>query len=300
MSTVIVIGNGFDIDLGWRTSYRDFYECKKGWEMFKTDEDDLFQYIIKHVAENWFDFERTLHEYCVKKSKEDVPEDIISKDLNTYKSLKSELGFFIRERSKEAVNKHSFAYRLLEKYVEVCRYRLSSDSVPLLFSFNYTALDDVAKQIDPKWKFSYNPLHGTLTGNNIIFGFHDDMNIRKEYRDLQKSSDNTYNPAEFVTPLMDSNNIIFFGVSMGFIDSVYFEEMFKRVSVVGGFRERMHKKITFITKNEQTKREIKNNLQDIGIGIQMLSVTNSVNYILTSGGDKIEQKNNFLNLLNTI
>ena len=35
MKTVIVIGNGFDIDLGWRTSYKDFYDSKKNkWEMF--------------------------------------------------------------------------------------------------------------------------------------------------------------------------------------------------------------------------------------------------------------------------
>lgn len=257
MSTVIVIGNGFDIDLGWRTSYRDFYECKKGWEMFKTDEDDLFQYIIKHVAENWFDFERTLHEYCVKKSKEDVSKDIISKDLNTYKSLKSELGFFIQERSKEAVNKHSFAYRLLEKYIEVCKYRLSGDSAPLLYSFNYTALDDVAKQIDPKWNFSYSPLHGTLKRNNIIFGFHDDMNIIREYRDLQKSSDGPFDPAQFVNPLMDASNIIFFGVSMGYIDSVYFKKMFQRVSVIGDIRERMPKKNHFYHKKRTNEKGYK-------------------------------------------
>lgn len=29
MGTVIVIGNGFDIDLGWHTSYKDFFKERK-------------------------------------------------------------------------------------------------------------------------------------------------------------------------------------------------------------------------------------------------------------------------------
>lgn len=26
--TLIVLGNGFDLDLGWKTSYADFYQAK--------------------------------------------------------------------------------------------------------------------------------------------------------------------------------------------------------------------------------------------------------------------------------
>ena len=73
--TVIVIGNGFDLDLGWDTSYKSFYDKHKGWGMHKTDEDDLFQYVIKQTPGNWFDFERTLHEYALHRAEKPYPEN---------------------------------------------------------------------------------------------------------------------------------------------------------------------------------------------------------------------------------
>ena len=74
MNIVIVQGNGFDLDLGWDTSYKSFYEKHKGWEAHKTDEDDLFQYVIKQAPGNWFDFERTLHEYALHRAEKPYPE----------------------------------------------------------------------------------------------------------------------------------------------------------------------------------------------------------------------------------
>ena len=71
--TVIVIGNGFDLDLGWDTSYKSFYEKHDGWKMHRRDEDDLFQYVIKQVPGNWFDFERTLHEYALHRAQNPFP-----------------------------------------------------------------------------------------------------------------------------------------------------------------------------------------------------------------------------------
>lgn len=28
MKTLVIIGNGFDLDLGWETSFRDFFQAK--------------------------------------------------------------------------------------------------------------------------------------------------------------------------------------------------------------------------------------------------------------------------------
>ncbi len=47
MGTVIVICNGFDIDLGWHTSYKDFFKEKEdGWRTLRTNEDDLLYLIM--------------------------------------------------------------------------------------------------------------------------------------------------------------------------------------------------------------------------------------------------------------
>lgn len=119
--TVIVLGNGFDLDLEWDTSYQSFYNKHDGWKMHRTDEDDLFQYVIHKVPGNWFDFERTLHEYAVHRSEKPFPKDNtakIDRDIQDYNTFKAQLVDFISEGSKGPVKKDSHAYRLLEAYVE--------------------------------------------------------------------------------------------------------------------------------------------------------------------------------------
>lgn len=29
MKTLVILGNGFDLDLGWKTSFKDFYGAKR-------------------------------------------------------------------------------------------------------------------------------------------------------------------------------------------------------------------------------------------------------------------------------
>lgn len=254
MNTVIVIGNGFDIDLGWDTSYRSFYKVHDGWRMHQTDEDDLFQYVIRHVADNWFDFERTLHEYAIHRSDSDVK--YVERDLGDYNTFKNFLHNFLVKKSKEPIIRASYAYQLLEAYIKQWkRYSPRADQFMKWFSFNYTALIEIAKQIDPEVKFDYIPVHGTLDKKNIIFGVHDDNRILPKYRYLQKSMDDAYESHGIVSALMDANLIVFFGLSMGFIDGVYFENILKQISNVDS--EKNNKEIVIITRDNQTKRDIK-------------------------------------------
>lgn len=119
--TVIVLGNGFDLDLGWNTSYKAFYEKHDGWKMHRTEEDDLFQYVIKQVPGNWFDFERTLHEYALHRAKNPFPikdKYKIERDIKDYNTFKDQLASFISEESQKLIDDDSYAYRLLKAYVE--------------------------------------------------------------------------------------------------------------------------------------------------------------------------------------
>jgi len=283
MKHIYVIGNGFDIDLGWRTSYKDFYDSHNGWEMHKVEKDDLFQYVIRHAGENWYDFERTIYDYCLRKSQEDTPKELMERDYQDFISFKSQLERFVKERSSEPVVVESKAYEILKSYVERSSHTdLPNDMRPELISFNYTPLDKVAKQINPKVEFKYIPIHGTIEKNSCIFGFHDDIQIKGLYRDMQKSMDDNYNPGRIMPLLMDAKSITFFGLSMGYIDAVYFKEVLKAASQPGDFKNRKTMDIEFITKDKQSKKDIKKNLQDIGIDFQALSTNNKVTFTLTS------------------
>ena len=283
MKHIYVIGNGFDIDLGWHTSYKDFYDNHKGWEMHRQDKDDLFQYVIRHSGENWYDFERTIYDYCLRKSIEDAPIELMQRDYHDYLNFKSQLERFVKERSSEPVNEQSKAYKILTSYIEQLSHtNLPYDMMPELISFNYTPIKRVAKQINPNIDFKYIPIHGTIEKNSCIFGFHDDIQIKGLYRDMQKSMDDNYNPGRIMPLLMDAKYITFFGLSMGFIDAVYFKEVLKSASQPKGYNNRLTKDIEFITRDKESKRNIKKNLQDIGIDFQALSTNNKVTFTLTS------------------
>jgi len=285
MKHIYVIGNGFDIDLGWRTSYKDFYESKlTGWKVhFSPGEDCLPVYLLDHAGENWYDLERTIYDYCLLKSKGDLDEDLMSSDYRDYVSIKSQLERFVKERSSEPVNERSKAYKVLKSYIERSSHtELPYELLPELISFNYTPLDIVAKQINPKVDLKYIPIHGTLEKKDCIFGFHDDANIKGLYRDMQKSLDDNYNPGRIMPLLMDAKSITFFGLSMGYIDAVYFKEILKVASQPEDSRNRKIMDIEFITRDKQSKKDIKKNLQDIGIDFQALSTNNNVTFTLTS------------------
>lgn len=285
MKHIYVIGNGFDIDLGWRTSYKDFYESKlTGWRVhFRPGEKCLPLYLLNHAGENWYDLERTIYDYCLMMSEGTIDENLMNDDYRDYLSIKGQLVRFVKERSNEPVNEKSKAYKVLKTYIEErSRTQLPYDMVPELISFNYTPLDRVAKQINPKVDFQYIPIHGTIEKNSCIFGFHDDNQIKGLYRDMQKSMDDNYNPGRIMPLLMDAKSITFFGLSMGYIDAVYFRDVLKAASQPGDFRTRKTMDIEFITKDKDSKKDIKKNLQDIGIDFQALSTNNNVTFKLTS------------------
>ncbi len=288
MSRIIVIGNGFDIDLGWRTSYKDFFYSKiEGWRRCYHEKDELMYYIMNHAGENWYDLERTLYEYCLTKSKEgSASDDLMERDLRHYESLKSQLVNFVNERSKEPVREGSQAYSLLQKYIEDTNRALPKDIEPRLFSFNYTPLSLVAKQINPNAKFSYTPVHGTIEKKNCVFGFHDDVQIKGQYRKMQKSMTNEIDSHELIRPMMDAREIVFFGMSMGYIDGEYFKRVFELLSEPGDFKNRKVATVTFYTKDADSKLDIKLNLQDIGINVQRWMQNNKVIFKLASEGYK--------------
>ena len=168
-----------------------------------------------------------------------------------------------------------------------------------LFSYNYTPLLNVIHQIDSSVKVGYIPVHGMVEKRNIIFGFHDDPNVPKEYRSLQKSMDENYQSSDIVTESLQAKTIIFFGLSMGYIDGVYFKNLFEQISNLANL-QMINKRVVFITKNTQSGNDIKNNLLDSKINLQLLYNSNRVDFIYTDDSQKNKTKTIFEGLLNSI
>ncbi len=282
--TVLILGNGFDLDLGWETSYKAFYKKLKGRKSFRTDKDNLFQFVKKQLPVTWFDFERVLHEYTLYRAVKNNSD--IDKDVQDYVFLKKNLIDFLKKASESNVNKDSYAYRILEAYVKAKKKRISDDFFPFrLFSFNYTPLLGVIKQIDENAKIPYIPVHGRIEDNSIIFGIHDDPKVPKPYRFLQKSMDANYKSSNVVTESMTAKNIIFFGLSLGYIDGEYFKNIFSKISNLSN-PQMINKNLYFITKDPSSELSIKNNLLDMGINLQLLFNSSNVHFIYTDDKEK--------------
>ena len=300
---VIVLGNGFDLDLGWDTSYKSFYIKHKGWSMHRTEEDSLFQYVISKAPGNWFDFERTLHEYALHRAEKPFSNDDdykIDRDIQDYKTFKDQLARFISEGSNKPVDEESHAYRLLKAYVSAKKDKTADSFFPIkMFSYNYTPLLNVLRYIDSFVNVGYTPVHGMVERNNIIFGFHDDPKVPKEYRSLQKSMDENYKSSDIVTESIQAKTIIFFGLSLGYIDGVYFKNLFEQISNLAN-PQMINKRIVFITKDAESANNIKNNLLDAKINLQLLYNSNRVVFIYTDDDYKDKTETIFEGLLSSI
>lgn len=278
MGTVIVIGNGFDIDLGWHTSYRTFCDSRKrSWDILHTSEDGLYNYVIDKMGENWYDLELTIYQYCLNKSREDTPNNLEASDLDDFKSIKTELYNFLSLQCKKPITDKSCAYWLLKQYIlKINQPELPEEEKPTLFSFNYTPLKKVAEFIMPNAPFHYYPIHGTLEENNCILGIPEDSKIKNGYVNIEKVMDDNFNPPPLVQALCKADKIIFFGVSMGTIDSIYYKDVLKDIST----DHHNNVKILFVTWNNDSRKNIKKNLQKMDINTQLLM--NSAKFLLTS------------------
>ena len=65
IKTLYIIGNGFDIELGYPTRYSDFISSKEWCELIKGNPSSrLLSFIDKRKTNNWFDLETLLLEFA--------------------------------------------------------------------------------------------------------------------------------------------------------------------------------------------------------------------------------------------
>ena len=292
--TTIVIGNGFDLDLGWKTSYGDFYtaNCWKYKEYLKN------VYIEKMIkGEQWSMLEeymrRSLIEWDRDGREEDKKEHLHYFWIITRNLLYS---YFIEQEESfaEKVNKESCAYLLLTK--------LHKDIFVL--SFNYT---DPYKYIDKSMSDKYNDviinhLHGSLydefpTYAKILLGIDtgissvikNDKDIEVLVKRLNKEDENR----SYIELLSSSEHLVFFGHSLGITDSDYFKPAFEKILKENS----LVKKITIITCNEGAANNIRQNTMQWGIDLDEIDQYVPIKYIYTKKG---ANDKDFMELLATL
>lgn len=258
--TVVILGNGFDIDLGMHTTYMQF--AKSDYWPFNGKVYDLEGTLgrflnDKRDIEKWLNLEEALGEYAnIKKSNQNIEED-----KSCYNLLVNKLYEYI-ENEQETFTFGSGvpAGKVLLDKIKEKDYHI--------YSFNYTNLYKLAKKmfidLAPE---RINYIHGSLKDNDIILGTGDVCDLPEEYYWLYKSFNPHYQSNKLVEDLADADEVFIFGHSLGRNDHDYIYDFFQRAITKRDSRfvpegyERI--KIRIFTKDESSEFGIKTQLRTL-------------------------------------
>ena len=220
-SIILVIGNGFDLDLGLNTSYKTFIDKMYIKTQHPESTNTLIDAMIKNYKEaNWIDIELFLKDYA-KKYKGDVCEKRNIGD--EYRKLKKDLcTYMLLEKYPDSYNTESFAYKILHKISSLANYHI--------YTFNYTDLPELSFVLNLNTVDSrcVTYIHGNCKNNNIILGFDECDTIHPDCQIMIKSRDINVNPS-IINGIESAKNIIFFGLNICNMDYVYFEKLFNEI-----------------------------------------------------------------------
>ena len=276
---VFIIGNGFDLDLGWKTSFSNFAYSRYWSQIAKGL---LFYYLEENKnAKAWFDLEALLGRFGTDRIKETVPGYNISSSMDdkiTFKSLKIQLKEYLEDEQSRQINKSSSA-------VKVFKAIIKNGYFSSIYSFNYTDLKSIAEKIEPGLSslFGYEHVHGSIADDTIILGTNAEIEIDENYLFLRKVNDPNYSSHNIKYDLFEANHIVIFGHSLSKNDYHFFEDFFRKQC--DGQMQRINaKKITIFTYDEYSRTAIIEHLRKMNSGrVEALFSQNDLKIICTNG-----------------
>ena len=271
----LIIGNGFDIDLGLPSKYSDFINSKewqgvvKRIDAFLADSSYCNHSLIAQLqlASNdsmWFDIEEEISKF-VKAHPNNSQKEI--------GEIKWEFDL-IKEGLANYLNRITSKFTAGEKKLSTILYDRLREC-PLTVTeiyFNYTNPQQYMKlPLKPElfnggqhW-FTY--VHGSLRDNDIVLGcdlqpeekVNRQLSFMYKYNMLKKANHVAKN-------ILEAKEIIFFGHSINEMDFCYFREFFKVASAA----PEPIRHLTIITYDEESERTIKDNIRNQGISVSDL------------------------------
>ena len=225
--TLLIVGNGFDLSMGFKTSYGDFMKSS----FFPKYDSTLCSHLRKQFQENmgWIDIEKELSEFSsmLISMKQDAKKKHIKWEYDSfreeYEELKSSLKAYLQEETKRAFgpSPDNPAKRVIDQ--------LPAESK--IISFNYTSIiERMTRDRFCALKSNLLHIHGSLAPNDdIVFGVEDSAKLPKEHVFLYKAHSRHLKVQEFSDWLNSAERIIFYGYSLGDTDRQYFEKFFRKL-----------------------------------------------------------------------
>lgn len=285
---LLILGNGFDLDLGFKTRFSDFASSEY-WPKFGPAPTVLQRYLeVRKDIDKWFDLEGALLDYSQRLNEEKADPHTPSEDIVFFRCLKEHIMDYLENEQNKPIMKGSVAARLL------CGL-LKTDNLKSIYTFNYTNIKRVASNFcQQPDEIDVNYVHGSLDKRDIIVGV-DESEVIEGYEFLQKAVDVNYHSTNIISEFSLSQNIIFFGHSFGKIDIEYFKPFFNFIFNQNIQEDQHHPHITIFTYDEESRLEILKNIHSMGINRQRLFNLCDFNIYRTKKGLDDDKINAFIN-----
>lgn len=282
---LLVIGNGFDIDLGILTTYKDFFE-KTDYGKDSVAQGSLEDYLYnkyrqyKDYGLNWFDVEESIAEY-IKTKVMLVHNTMVEIDKMHLKNLKCQFyDYIIDNWTEKSTNlwkepiKQSLAKALIEKQKRIKCFSK-------IYSFNcldYNMLN-IASGLEIEKLNDVVYLHGHST--DFIFGVAEEDCMYEEYSFLVKKNQTGYPTKDvkmFKEDLLKAKEVIIFGHSLNRIDMHYFRQFLLDFANGSG----ADRKITIITKDFTSAEGIKKRISAYVTDFDKVNKYKTISFILAN------------------
>lgn len=272
---VFIIGNGFDLDLGMKTRYSDFAKSEY-WPFNKTII-GLGNYLRKVASlDKWFDLEQKLLEYA-KFKRVRVLEQTKIEDKKAFFSLINHLTQYIKSEEEKEIRKESVAAQVLEAII-------GNGYFQSIYSFNYTNLHTIANRLGLNADFKYEHVHGSVKEDSIILGVEENTDLFDGYQYLYKTFSPHYESHSIQYDMLEADEVVFFGHSLGHNDYHYFRSFFQ-TQCRNGMIRKDGKRITFFTYDTDSRIDILNQLREMNDNkTDLLFNQNKMEIICTKDG----------------
>lgn len=271
---LLIIGNGFDLELGLKTSYKDFiesnmYACyskkisvslepKKTFDLKYDIDINIFKYFKDILSiQNWIDLEMEIGKLA-SRNMETVNRQTgryekrlaVSSDfmMSSFNFLRDCLNNYISTLKVPDNMPNNYALQLMS-ILGTKKY----DNVRIV-TFNYTDLKETTR-FDIQVPVYH--IHGKISespNTNLILGIQDSVEVDKSFSYVIKSHSPYYHSSRIIDMLDEADEVIFFGHSLGETDYPYFSDFFQMQCRKIAPENR--KKIRIFTYNEKSRLDI--------------------------------------------
>ena len=265
----LIIGNGFDLDMGLPSSYSDFIrsiewnDAVSGFNIFLQQKDYQEHSLIGQLQmasqdSQWFDIEKEIHQFIV--SHPDNTERDVRDIKREFEVIKKALARYLKRISDTfKADENKVAFQLL---FALQQSPLSNVEI----YFNYTTPHAYLKipMYDDIGKRTFTFVHGSLKDNDIVLGcdLQEGEQVNRQLSFMYKY--NMLNRANHVARnILEAKEIIFFGHSINEMDFGYFKEFFKAASA----SPNPIRHLTIVTYDDESERNIKDNIRNQGISV---------------------------------